>query len=181
MQDEHLDKGTGAHMPPPLERDAGGDIIVGSLANLIQWFLDYDPRVAVIRHPNVEEIFQWKQQESRLENEDVYLFEHAEDRLAIGIMQALAEHDSERLLHDWLSQLLAALEDASQSNEQIAEAYQLKLKESSALKEAEKIPTRSGRQKFLFSCWLESLCTAEIRVLGWVYQELYGKPYRPDQ
>jgi hypothetical protein len=23
------------------------------------------------------------------------------------------------------------------------------------------------------------LCTAELRIMGWVYQELYGKPFQP--
>jgi hypothetical protein len=165
--------------PPPLERDEQGEINVGSLANLLQWFLDYDPRVAVIRHPHVEEIFQWKQEESRRENESVYLFNRAEDRLAIGIMQALAEYDSETGLHDWISQLLAALDDASKTNEEISEAYKLNTKDNSAVSEAEKIPTAKGRAIFLTTCWLETLCTAELRVLGWVYQELYGRPYAP--
>lgn len=168
-----------ANGPPPLELDEQGEIGVGSLANLLQWFLDYDPRVAVIRHPRVEEIFQWKQAESQRENESVYLFNRAEDRLAIGIMQALAEHDSEPLLHQWIGQLLAALEDSSKTNEELSEAYRLDTKEGSAVAEAGKIPTASGRKIFLSSCWLETLCTAEIRVLGWVYQELYGRPYAP--
>src|SRR5918911_1746079 len=170
-----VEKPDEVNMPPPLERDQGGDIIVGSLANVIQWFLDYDQRVAVIRHPNVEEIFQWKQAESRRDDEEIYMFNRAEDRLAIGIMQALAEHDSEPELHDWISQLLFALDDASKTNEQLAEAYRLDLKDSSAVEEAEKIPTRQGRKEFLMSCWLETLCTAEVRVLGWIYRELYGK------
>jgi hypothetical protein len=166
--------------PPPLERDEQGEINVGSLANLLQWFLDYDPRVAVIRHPHVEEIFQWKQEESRRESESVYLFKRAEDRLAIGIMQALAEHDTEAELHQWIGQLLAALEDASKTNEEINEAYKLNTKENSAVSEARKIPTANGRTIFLTTCWLETLCTAEVRVLGWVYQELYGRPFHPN-
>lgn len=167
-------------MPPPLKRDEQGDLNVGALANVLQWFLAYDPRVAVVRHPRVEEIFQWKQEESRRENENVYLFNSAEDRFAIGVMQALAEHESEAALHEWVSQLLGALDDATKTNEQIAEAYNLNTREESALKEAEKIPTRNGRKTFLASCWLETLCTAEIRVLGWVYQELYGRPFSPN-
>lgn len=166
--------------PPALERDERGEINVGSLANLLQWFLDYDPRVAVIRHPRVEEIFQWKQQESQRADESVYLFNRAEDRLAIGVMQALAEHDTEPQLHQWIGQLLAALEDASKTNEEISQAYGLDTKENSAVQEARKIPTENGRAIFLTCCWLETLCTAEIRLLGWVYQELYGRPFHPD-
>lgn len=170
----------GLNAPPPLERDAGGEPSVGSLANLLQWFLDYDPRVAVVRHPRVEEIFQWKQEQSRRESESVYLFNRAEDRLAIGIMQALAEHDTERALYEWIGQLLAALEDASRTNEEMSEAYRLDTKERSAVEEAGKIPTAQGRAIFLTTCWLETLCTAEVRVLGWVYQELYGRPFHPN-
>ena len=174
------DKETGAHGPPPLRLDERGQVVHATLADVVQWFLDYDQRVAVIRHPNVEEIFQWKQEKSRLEGEDVYIFDHAEDRLAIGIIQALAEHASERALHAWISQLLNTLDAASRSNEEISAAYRLELsKGTSTLKEAAKIPAERERALFLTWCWLEVLCTAEIRVLGWIYQELYGRPYTP--
>src|ERR1044072_6720554 len=91
---------------PALRRDPQGRVDPASMADALQWFLDYDPRVAIIRHPKVEELFQWKQEESRREGEDVYMFPRAEDRLAIGIMQALVENGSERELHAWISQLL---------------------------------------------------------------------------
>jgi hypothetical protein len=166
--------------PPSLQQNEEGQINVSQLADVIQWFLDYDQRSSVIRHPKVEELFHWKQEQSRSEGEEVYSFGHAEDRLAIGIMQALAEHPSERALHDWISQLLNALDDAAKTNEEIATAYKLKNDEApSTVKEAEKIPTASGRNIYLTCCWLEALCTAELRIMGWVYQELYGKPYSP--
>ena len=50
---------------PPLLRDARGRIDVDSVPDVIQWFLDYDSRVAIIKHPRVEEVFQWKQEQSR--------------------------------------------------------------------------------------------------------------------
>ena len=96
-----------------------------SIPDVIQWFLDYDQRVAIIRHPNVEEVFDWKQEQSRAAGEEVFAFNHAEDRLAIGIIQAIAENDSERQLHSWISQLLNALDIASKANESAAEAYKL--------------------------------------------------------
>ncbi|MBV9211636.1 MAG: hypothetical protein JOZ52_13440, partial [Acidobacteria bacterium] len=79
-----------------------------------------------------------------------------------------------------LSQLLNVLDDAAKTNEEIAEAYRLDTSaEASALEEADKLPTATERRIYLTCCWLEALCTAEIRVLGWVYKELYGKPYAP--
>src|ERR1700736_6503937 len=89
--------------PPPLSRNRDGAVDTASLANVIQWFLDYDERVAIIRHPNVEEIFQWKQKESELAGESVYLFKCAEDRLAIGILQALMANSTELMLFTWIS------------------------------------------------------------------------------
>ena len=74
--------------PPPLRLEGGGRINTSGLADVIQWFLDHDRRVGVIRHPKVEELFHWKQEQARGSGEDVYHFEHAEDRLAIGVMQA---------------------------------------------------------------------------------------------
>jgi hypothetical protein len=167
--------------PPPIKLDAPNHINTASLADCIQWFLERDQRVAVIRHPTVEELFHWKQNESRSENEDVFIFDHAEDRLAIGIIQSLMQNTSEQELHAWISQLLNTLDEASKVNEEIAGAYKLETGGgASVVSEAEKIPTRRERTGYLVSCWLETLCTAEIRVLGWVYQELYGRPFHPD-
>jgi hypothetical protein len=170
----------GSSGPPLLQRNKQGQINVSSLADVIEWFLDHDQRANIIRHPKVEELFQWKQDEAQREDEDVYRFDHAEDRLAIGIMQALAEHTSESALHEWISQLLNALDEAAKTNEEMASAYQLQTEAAeSTVKEALKIPTASGRKIYLTCCWLEALCTAELRIMGWIYRELYGKTYAP--
>src|SRR5256885_10142000 len=91
---------------PVLGRDEYGNVDYDSLPEVIQWFLDYDERVAIIKHSKVEELFQWKQEQSRKAGEDVFDFNRAEDRLAIGILQSVAHHPSERELHGWLGQLL---------------------------------------------------------------------------
>lgn len=167
--------------PPALERDAGGRVEPRSLGALIQWFLDYDERVAVVRFPVIEALFQWKQQESLNEQPDTVTFSSAEDRLAVGVMQALVANETERELHAWISELLGALDDASRTNEAISEAYDLKPDEqSSVIAEAGKIPARRERDIYLSCCWLETLCTAEIRLLGWAYRELYGRPFHPE-
>ena len=96
-------------------------------------------------------------------------------------MQALAEHSTERALHAWISQLLNTLDEASKLNEEIANSYKLETGGgASVVHESEKIPSKRERTGYLISCWLETLCTAEIRVLGWIYQELYGRPFRPE-
>jgi len=165
---------------PPLLRDAYGQVDVDSVPDVIEWFLNYDQRVAVIRHPSVEEVFQWKQHHAQSQGEEIFQFNRAEDRLAIGIIQALADNSSERDLHSWIGQLLGALDAASKANETTADAYKLDLKSGgSIVKEAEKIPFQRGRNEFLLNCWIESLCTAEARVLGWLYKEFYGRPYAP--
>jgi hypothetical protein len=165
---------------PPLARDSGGRVDVDSVPDVIEWFLNYDQRVAIIKHPAVEEVFQWKQQYSQEQGERVFAFKQAEDRLAIGIIQAIADNPAERELHSWISQLLNALESASKANESIAESYKLDLKSGgSILREADKIPFERGRNEFLLNCWIETLCTAEARVLGWLYKEFYGRPYAP--
>jgi len=165
---------------PPLQRDSQGNIDLDSVPDVIQWCLDFDQRVAIIKHPNVEEVFQWKQEQSRQVGEVVFDFKQAQDRLAIGILQALAENNTERALHSWISQLLNALDSASKANEATGEAYKLDLASAaSVVKEAEKIPSARGRRDFLINCWLESLCTAEARVLGWLYKEFYGRAFAP--
>jgi hypothetical protein len=165
---------------PPLQRRATGEVDVDSIPDVIEWFLNYDQRVAIIRHPSVEEVFQWKQNLSKVQGEEVFIFKQAEDRLAIGIIQALADNSSERALHSWIGQLLGALDAASKANESTAEAYKLDLRSGeSIVRQAEKIPFERGRTEFLINCWIETLCTAEARVLGWLYQEFYGRPYAP--
>jgi hypothetical protein len=165
---------------PPLQRDASGHIDVDSVPDVIEWFLNYDQRVAIIRHPSVEEVFQWKQQQSEAQGEEVFLFKKAEDRLAIGIIQALADNSTEPALHSWIGQLLGALDSASKANEATAEAYKLDLRSgASIVEQAEKIPFQRGRAEFLLNCWIETLCTAEARVLGWLFKEFYGRPYAP--
>ena len=165
---------------PPLRRDSRGRVDVDSVPDVIQWFLDYDQRVAVVKHPRVEEIFQWKQEQSRNAREEIFIFNRAEDRLAIGIIQALAENATERELHSWISQLLNALDSASKANESASEAYGLDLAgSSSTVTEAGKIPSQRQQTEFLLNCWIETLCSAEARVLGWLYKEFYGRPFAP--
>lgn len=166
---------------PVLGRDSYGNVDYDSLPEVIQWFLDFDERVAIIKHAKVEELFQWKQEQSRAAGEDVFNFNRAEDRLAIGILQSVARYTTERELHGWIGQLLNALEQAQKRTEEISSAYQLDLKQATSIvKESEKIPAAKTRTAFLVDCWLESLCTAEIRVLGWLYREFFGRPFHPN-
>jgi hypothetical protein len=166
---------------PVLGRDEAGAVDYDSLPEVIQWFLDYDQRVAIIKHPKVEELFQWKQERSRQESEDVFNFNRAEDRLAIGIIQSVAHNPTEPQLHAWIAQLLNALNRASKSTEEISTSFQLEMQgTSSIVQEAQKIPAAITRNNFLIDCWLETLCTAEIRVLGWLYREFYGRPFHPE-
>ena len=165
---------------PPLQRDAYGQVDVDSIPDVIEWFLNYDQRVAIVRHPSVEEVFQWKQQQAKSQGEEIFQFNRAEDRLAIGIIQALADNSTERSLHEWIGQLLGALDAASKANETTADAYKLDLQSGgSIVNEAGKIPFQRGRNEFLLNCWIETLCTAEARVLGWLYKEFYRRPYAP--
>jgi hypothetical protein len=171
--------GTGSSQPI-LPRDESGAVDYDSVPDVIQWFLDYDQRVAVIKNPKVEELFQWKQEQSRQAGEDVFIFNRAEDRLAIGIIQSIAHNSTESELHSWIGQLLNALNTASKVTEDVTAAYGLEMNTSaSVVAEAGKIPAAKIRDDFLFNCWLEALCTAEIRVLGWLYQEIYRRPFHP--
>src|SRR5215471_21217977 len=118
---------------PVLGRDPHGNVDYDSLPEVIQWFLDYDDRVALIKHPRVEELFHWKQEQSRVAGEDVFNFNRAEDRLAIGILQSIAHNPSERELHGWIGQLLNALQQAQQRTEEISSAYDLDLKDAPSI------------------------------------------------
>lgn len=164
--------------PPKIRKTAEGAPDIGSLADVLEWFLNYDQRVALIRHPQVEELFQWKQKDDSEHGQDVYPFENAEARFAIGSLQAVGQHQTESSLRLWISEVLQALGEAKQTNEDIAADYKLDPSKSH-LDESLKIGTNTERRLYLTSSWLEALCTAEVRFLGWVYQELYGKPFEP--
>lgn len=164
--------------PPKLRKTANGDIDVGSLANLLEWFLQFDQRVALVRHPHVEELFRWKQADDDEQRNEVSPFENAESRFAIGVFQALGANDSEEKLQRYISESLQVLGESKQTNEEIAAAYGFESSKSH-VEQAQAISSDIEKRIYLTSCWLESLCTAEVRFLGWVYQELYEKPFQP--
>ncbi|MDQ3220542.1 MAG: hypothetical protein M3Q26_07325 [Acidobacteriota bacterium] len=166
--------------PPKLRKTPDGGLETNALADLVEWFLNYDERTARIRHAHTEELFQWKQADDAANGIGVYPFENAEARFAIGVFQALQENDSEPLLGLWLGDVLAALHESRETKTEIDHSYKFEeIAERSALEKAEKLTTKAEKRLYLTSCWLEALCTAEARVLGWIYQEIYGRPYTP--
>lgn len=165
------------NQPPKLQKTADGDIDINSLANLLEWFINFDQRVNLIRHPHVEELFQWKQADDAANSIETYPFETGEARFAIGVFQALGENDTEAKLQNWITQLLEALGEAKQTNEDIAADYKFDASKSH-VENAENLPTNIEKRLYLTSSWIEALCTAEVRFLGWVFQELYGKPFQ---
>jgi hypothetical protein len=80
--------------PPKLRRSTDGGIDPSSIADLIEWFLNYDERTARIRHPHTNELFLWKQADDEANGVGTYPFENAEARFAIGTFQALQENNS---------------------------------------------------------------------------------------
>ena len=166
--------------PPPILKTENGDINVNSLADLLEWFLNYDQRVALVRHPHVQELFEWKQADDAATGVPVYPFENAEARFAVGVFQAIAENDTEAKLGLWMTDILQALGESKQTAEDIASQYKLETRQgASPVTESQKLPSKIEQRVFLTSAWIEALCTAEVRFLGWVYQELYGKTFEP--
>lgn len=166
--------------PPELRRTDEGIVDKAALADVIEWFLNFDERTARIRHPHVDELFLWKQADDQANGVGTYPFENAEARFAIGAFQALQENTSEPLLGLWLNDVTAALHEAKNTKAEIAEANKIdETSLDSSLVKAEKLTTNAEKRLYLTSSWLEALCTAEARVLGWIYQELYGKPFSP--
>lgn len=164
--------------PPKLVLMPTGQPENNSLADVIEWFLAYDERTARIRHAHSNELFLWKQSDDKASGVDIYPFDNAEARFAIGVFQALEQNTSEPLLKLWITDVLNALHESRETRTQIAETYRLDdVPDASPLEKAEKLTTRAEKRIYLTSCWLEALCTAEARVLGWVYQEMYGRPF----
>ena len=169
---------TEENQPPKIRRDASGEADISSLADLLEWFLMYDERTARIRHANTEELFQWKQKDDEANGIAIYPFENAEARFAVGAFQALAENNTEPLLKLWISDLLEAIQESHKTKTEISDSYNLDEDlDAFSIKKAEKLTTNAEKRLYLTSCWLEALCTAEARFLGWVYQEIYGRPF----
>lgn len=167
-------------LPPKLRRATDGSLDAASIADLIEWFVNFDERTARIRHPHTNDLFQWKQADDEANGKSIYPFENAEARFAIGTFQAVQENDSEPMLDLWLNDVTAALHEARTTKGQIAEANKIdETALDSHIVKAEKLTTNSERRIYLSSCWFETLYTAEARVLGWIYQELYGRPFSP--
>ncbi len=164
--------------PPKLVQSPSGKIETASLADLLEFFLQNDQRVAIVRHPHVEELFQWKRSDDIEHGVEPAPFENAEARFAIGVIQAVGENDTEQKLGKWITDVLQALGEAKQNNEDLARSYNLS-QEKSHVEQAKSLPSKTERRSYLTSCWIESLCTAEVRFLGWVYQKIYGKPFEP--
>jgi len=168
------------NQPPKLRHGENGAIDNISLADLLEWFLNFDERTARMRHTNTEELFQWKQKDDAANGIATYPFESAEARFAIGASQALAANNTETSLNDWISDILNALQEAQKTKNEIAAAYGLDADlDASAIERSKKLTTNAEKRLYLTSCWIEALCTAEARFLGWVYQDVYGTPYAP--
>jgi len=166
--------------PPKLALGPNGKLDKNSVANVVEWFLNFDERVSRMRHVHVNELFEWKQTDDQQNGVATYPFENAEARFAIGVIQALEENDQEPLLGLWISDVLNALHEARETKQQISDTYKLEKQPlDSALKKAEQLVTATERRLYLTSCWFEALFTAEARVLGWIYQEIYGRPFTP--
>ncbi len=168
-------------VPPKLRVSSAGVPDIGSLADILEWFLNFDERTGRIRNPFVEEVFQWKQADDAAGGIAVYPFENAEARFAVGALQALAENDTEPKLNAWIADLINALQDARQAKTELTDAYNLDaIPDMFALAKSEKLTTVVEKRIYLTSTWIEALCTAETRFLGWIYQELYQKPFTPN-
>lgn len=168
--------------PPKIRVSETGEPDIGSVADLLEWFLNFDEKTARIRHPNSDELFRWKQEDDEANGIGTYPFENAEARFALGAIQAIGENNSEPLLKMWITDVLEALGRARETKQEIEHSFNLNADlEAPSLKKAEMLTTNTEKRLYLSSCWLEVLCTAEARFLGWVYQEIYGKPFEPGQ
>ncbi len=164
--------------PPKLRIGPDGRPDIGSLADVLEWFLNYDEKTARMRHADTDEVFRWKQQEDKVSGLNVFPFESAEARFALGAIQAVGTNPSEDELRDWIGELLAALQESRAIRTELSDAYGLNgVLDLSTIERSQKLPTASEKKIYLTSCWMETLCTAEVRFLGWIFQELYGKPY----
>ena len=167
--------------PPKLRHLPSGELDTSSVADLLEWFLNFDERTARVRLAYTDELFQWKQADDEANGVGTYPFENAEARFAIGAIQALNENNTEAKLKVWITEVLEALGAAREMKSEMTNAYRLDDEDSEAfaVKRSEKLTTNNEKRLYLSNCWFEVLYTAEARFLGYVYQELYGKAFEP--
>ena len=108
--------------PPKLSLTPNGKLDANSVADVIEWFLNFDERVARMRHAQINELFLWKQSDDQENGVPTYPFENAEARFAIGVIQALDENDQEPLLGLWISDVLNALQQARDTMHELTES-----------------------------------------------------------
>ena len=128
--------------PPKLRKTADGDIDINSLADLLEWFLNYDARVALVRHPHVEEFFNGS---SRAMRQTVWRFTRLKmpkpDLPSVFFRRSVKTILKTELNH-WISEVLQTFGEVKQTNEDIAAAYNLE-QDQSHIEQAEKIPIKS--------------------------------------
>ena len=140
--------------------------------------MNFDERVAAMRHPDVDAIYQWRQQDANSNGEEMLPFPRAEDRFAMGVFAALAENRDEPSLKAWMTEIVNALQESKEFAAQIAHDNEFSPESNrTPIEEANFLPTMDEKRMYLSARWFEILSTAELRVLGWIYQELYGKAF----
>ena len=83
-------------------------------------------------------------------------------------------------MREWITDVLQALGESKQTREDFVKEFNLETNQgASFVIEAQKLSSKLEQRLFLTAAWFESLCTAEVRFLGWIYQELYGVPFQP--
>src|SRR5438105_15613037 len=108
--------------PPQLGKGPDGKLDINSVADIIEWFLEYDEKTSRIRHPNTNELFFWKQKDDDQNGIGTYPFENSEARFALGTIQAVTTNDSEPLLKLWISDVLEALNHAREIKQELTQA-----------------------------------------------------------
>ena len=165
---------------PPLLRDPSGHVDVDSVPDVIQWFLDYDSRVAIIKHPRLKRSFNGSRNKADRTTKKYSCLAGLRIVWQLGLSRLWARTPRNAAFTPGLGSCSMRSTRPQRLTKPFLRPMAWTSQLTSIVTEATKIPTQRGRNDFLVNCWVETLCTAEARVLGWLYKEFYGRPYSPN-
>jgi len=167
--------------PPKLRLTAEGSADIGSLADVLEWFLNFDETHRP--HEATRPSKRFSNGNSRTTRSTASRSTRSRTprpALPSARFQALAENDTEpklnRLDHRY-PQRPRRRPDVAHRDLGILRPR--RRPELYAVAKADKLTTAIEKRIYLTSSWIEALCTAEARYLGWSIRKLYGKPFHP--
>lgn len=168
------------------------------LVELLFWFINNDKQVSSISSATIRKLFKEgyrpkttpNNDPSNLEDSSGNKFDISTTEEWVGLkiwqdltlVQTVAEQRDVQLLdvafEAWIDFISKNGKDTLIIYGTIAHKYSLDTDALDLDKELEKIPSKDERETFKKNYLADELTAAEIRILAWIFRELFGKDYK---